>query len=390
VHEAPLSPSGPPPSPRRAGGASPVALLVVGALLGGAIGGVVGATLSGRVEGLLPARTAAPGETRQITIQESSLLVDSVKTVLPAVVTVVQKGPGGEVRSSGSGVVVDKDRGFVVTNSHVVEQPRTTTPAQNVDVILFDGKRHSATVVGNDPFTDVAVLRVGTALPAQATLGDTAQVPLGAQVVAIGSPGSAVGIFQNTVTSGIVSAKGRRLPRTDLRDIFLEDLLQTDAAINPGNSGGPLVWAATKEVIGLNALVVRPAGEEGLGFAISSETVRRISDEIIAEGRVVRGFIGISYDDNNPQYAAYYGLPTSDGVVVLEVRPGTPAAAAGIQPRDVITKMNGQVIDQAHPLKTLLLNTRPGDRVTLTILRGAREQTVPLTLGQPVSGLDAA
>ena len=390
----------PPPTPpvstppTRQGGASAVALLLVGALIGGLAGGV-GSTFVAREQ---PAPTAEPRgspsdaapQVLQVTVQESSAVVDAVRDVLPAVVTVVNKRSNGQPLSSGSGVIIDQARGYVVTNSHVVEEVRSTQPSRDFDVILFDGKKFPATVVGNDPETDVAVLRVQGTLAAQATFADSAQVPLGAQVVAIGSPGSAVGLFQNTVTSGIVSAKGRRLPRSDLRDIFLEDLIQTDAAINPGNSGGPLVWVATKQVVGLNALVVRPSGEEGLGFAISSNTVKKISDELIAKGRVVRGLLGISYDDNNPQYASFHSLPTSKGVVVLSVRPGLPAASAGLRPQDLITKLNDQVIDETHPVRTLLLNFRPGDRVILTFIREGREQTVTLTLAQPTSEVDGA
>jgi S1-C subfamily serine protease len=377
----------PPPTTARRNTASSAALLLIGALLGGGVGGVAGAQLANRTNGPLPLPTDAP---RQVTIEESSLIVDAVRDVLPSVVTVVNKGPGGEPQSSGSGVVIDQQRGYVVTNSHVVEQLRSTEANRDVDVILSNGTRLGASVIGNDPYTDVAVLKVQGALPAQAVLADTEDVPLGAQVVAIGSPGADERIFQNTVTTGIVSAKGRRLPRSDLRDVILEDLVQTDAAINPGNSGGPLVWASARQVIGLNTLVFRRGGEEGLGFAVSSNTVRRISDELIADGRIVRGFIGIAYDENNAQYAALNRLPTSKGVVILEVRSGTPAAAAGLRARDVITRLNGQEIDQEHPLRTLLLSTRPGDRASLTVLRDGREQEITLTLGAPTSAAAGA
>ncbi len=372
-----------------------IALVLAGALAGGVAGGLVGATVAQRAEApQVSALLASPGvgATQQITVSESSAAVDAVKEILPAVVTVVNKSANGQPISSGSGVVIDRSRGYVVTNSHVVEQPRSFQPSKNFDVILFDGTKLSATAVGNDPETDVAVLKVQGSLPAQATLADSSQLPLGAQLVAIGSPGvpglgtgNTLPILQNSVTSGVVSAKGRRLAREDIRDVFLEDLIQTDAAINPGNSGGPLVWVATKQVVGLNTLVVRGSGEEGLGFAISSATVRKIADELITQGKVQRGFVGIQYDENNARYNAYYNLGTSVGVVILAVQPGTPAAGAGLRPRDVIVKVNNQAVDEAHPLKTVLLNTRPGDRVTLTIVRDGREQTMSLTLGSPTS-----
>jgi serine protease Do len=172
-----------------------------------------------------------------------------------------------------------------------VEQTRTTQPARFFDVVLSDGTRRSASLVGNDPAHDVAVLKVDGGLPAQATLADSSSVPLGAPVVAIGSPGilsrGGSALLQNTITSGVVSGKDRALPRADLRNnVQLTDLIQTDAAINPGNSGGPLVWVATKQVIGLNTLVVRGSGEEGLGFAVSSDTVRSIASQLIARGAI--------------------------------------------------------------------------------------------------------
>ncbi|MFN2626996.1 MAG: S1C family serine protease, partial [Mycobacteriales bacterium] len=231
-----------------------------------------------------------------VTSNDGSATVAAVNAVLPAVVTVINKGNNGIEVGSGSGVIVDKDLGYIVTNSHVVEMTRSTQAATSVDVILSDGTRKSATVVGNDPSTDIAVLRVaGGSLPAQAALGDPADVPLGAQVITIGSPGITTGVrggggvLQNSITSGIVSGKGRSFPRADLRgNVTLRDLIQTDAAINPGNSGGPLVWVATKQVIGLNTLVVRGSGEEGLGFAVSSATVKDIASQIIARGAPTR------------------------------------------------------------------------------------------------------
>jgi len=273
--------------PRRVIGPLAVSMFLAGALVGG-VTGVAGTSLMPRVE-VAPPVTVLP--TAAPTLAAEGPLVAAVGEVLPAVVTVVNKGTTGTEIGSGSGVVIDKDLGYVVTNSHVVEQARTTEPSRFFDVILSDGTRRSAAIVGNDPAHDVAVLKVDGGLPAQATLGDSGALPLGAQVVAIGSPGIPGGritrgsLLQNTVTSGIVSGLGRQLPRADLRNGgSLTDLIQTDAAINPGNSGGPLVWVATKQVIGLNTLVVRGSGEEGLGFAVSSATVKEIAQRLIARG----------------------------------------------------------------------------------------------------------
>jgi S1-C subfamily serine protease len=386
------------PPPLRERGPAPLAWLLVGAVVGGIAGGLVGASVSRPGPIALPgspAASAAP--VQQITVQESGVLVDAAKELLPAVVTVVNKLPNGQAFSSGSGVVIDTQRGLVLTNSHVVQAPNSLTASKTFDIILADGTKLSGTAVGNDPETDVAVLRASGTLPKQATLADSATVPLGAEVVAIGSPGIpdlAVGgqlpVLQNTVTAGVVSATGRRLQSATDPNVFLEDLIQTDAAINPGNSGGPLVWASAKQVIGLNTLVVRGQGEEGLGFAISSNTARKIADELIANGKVQRGFIGIQYVVNNRQYDSYYGLGTDQGVIVTAVQPGSPAAAAGLRPKDVIIKVNGQPIDDAHPLKSVLLGSKPGDRVTLTIMRDGKPMDVQITLGQPAAALGLA
>jgi putative serine protease PepD len=283
----------PPAKRSRGGGIGPfaVAMFVAGSIVGG-VAGVGAATLTAHPVAI-PIAPAIPSfaTTRVASSTDASSTVTAVDAVLPAVVTVINKGATGAEVGSGSGLVIDKDLGYVVTNSHVVEQTRTTQPARFIDVVLSDGTRKAATVVGNDPSHDVAVLKVDGGLPAQATLADSSAVPLGAPVVAIGSPGivgsrgGSSSLLQNTITAGVVSGKDRQLPRADLRNnVQLTDLIQTDAAINPGNSGGPLVWVATKQVIGLNTLVVRGSGEEGLGFAVSSDTVKQIASQLIARG----------------------------------------------------------------------------------------------------------
>lgn len=218
-------------------------------------------------------------------LDPSTALVRAVQEVLPAVVTVVQTAASGQTVGSGTGVVIDRARGHVVTNSHVVEDPRSTRSTGTFVVILSDGSRLPATVIGHDPETDIAVLHVSGSLPAEARLATTAP-QLGSQVIAIGSPGTGrpSGLLANTVTAGIVSGLGRSLPRPDVRNVLLTDLIQTDAAINVGMSGGPLVDVATREVIGLNTLVFRAPGEEGLGFAISSLTVGRVAMRLIGGG----------------------------------------------------------------------------------------------------------
>ena len=304
-------------------------------------------------------------------------VVAVVQDLLPSVVTVINKLSNGQPQSSGSGFIVDASRGYIVTNNHVVENVRDAGPGAAFDVVFSDNRKVDAKLVGRDQLTDLAVLQVSAQNLKAAMLGDSDTVPVGSTVVAIGSP---LGEFQNTVTAGIVSAKGRRVAET--QSIFLEDLVQTDAAINEGNSGGPLIWAATHQVIGVNTLVASNAS--GLGFAISSNTVRQIADELIKNGKVVRGFIGVQYTQLSARQAAQVGLPAgTTGIIVAQVVPGSPATQAGIRVNDIITKVNDQLIDPQHPLQSLMVKFRPGDKVKLALIRDGREQAVDVTLGQP-------
>ena len=378
--------------PPRSSGTSPVALLLAGVVIGGISGGAVatyltsnGATTAAPASASSPRQSAASSASAlplppAASIAPSSFdqqIVGVVQDLLPSVVTVVNYVSSGQPQSSGSGFVVDASRGYVVTNNHVVENVRDSNAGAAFDVVFSDNKKVAAKLVGRDPLTDLAVLQVSAQGLKAAALGNSDDIPVGSAVVAIGSP---LGEFQNTVTQGVVSAKGRRLAET--RDIFLEDLLQTDAAINEGNSGGPLIWAATHQVVGVNTLVASNA--TGLGFAISSNTVRQVADELIRNGKIVRGFIGIQYMLLSPRQAAQLGLPAGTaGIIVSQVVPGSPAQQAGLRPNDIITKVNDQPIDAAHPLQTLLVRFRPGDRVKLTFFRDGKEQSVDVTLGQP-------
>jgi 2-alkenal reductase len=361
-------------------GGRAAALLLVGVLIGGISGGAVATYLTPRTEPTpRPEQTSVvpPAATAANVNPGNEPIVSAVQDLLPSVVTVINYLPNGQAQSSGSGFVVDAQWGYIVTNNHVVEDVRDANAGAAFDVVFTDNKKISAKLVGRDPLTDLAVLQVSTQGLKAATLGNSDQVPVGSTVVAIGSP---LGEFQNTVTQGVVSAKGRRVAETNT--IFLEELIQTDAAINEGNSGGPLIWVATHQVIGVNTLVASNA--TGLGFAISSNTVRTISDELIKNGKVVRGFIGIQYTPLSPRQAAQLGLPAGTaGIVVTQVVNGSPAQHAGIRPQDIVTKVNDQVIDAEHPLQSLMVKFRPGDRAKLTFMRDGREQTVDVTLGQP-------
>jgi len=373
---APTPPYNPPP---RSTGPSGAALLLVGVILGGVAGGATATLLDGRTPTELVAtpQPSALASTAPVTVPAGAdPIVDVAKEMLPTVVTVVNRLPSGQQQSSGSGFVVDA-KGYVVTNNHVVENVRGGGAGASFDVIFSDNRTQKATLVGRDPDTDIAVLQVpSTGGLKTARLANSDDVPVGATVVAIGSP---LGEFQNTVTTGVVSGKGRRLQEST--NVFLDDLIQTDAAINPGNSGGPLIWAAVRQVIGMNTLIADPSQAQGIGFAISANTIRTVSDELIKNGRIERGFIGIQYSPLSPRNAVALGLPPAAGIQISQVTPGSPGQQAGLRAGDVITKLNDQQIDQEHPLQSLLVKFRPGDRVRLTIIRGTATQTIEVTLG---------
>lgn len=370
--------------PRRGGGIGTTAVLLL-ALLVGAIGGAAGGYVASRQAstpeapgGSAPLATAQPVSLQPVT---PDAVVDVAKELLPSVVTVINRLPNGTPQSSGSGFVIDAARGYVVTNNHVVENVRDPQAGASFDVVFSDNSTAKAILVGRDPQTDVAVLQVtGRKDLRAAALANSDQVPVGATVVAIGSP---LGEFQNTVTSGIVSAKGRRVQESDTT--YLEDLVQTDAAINEGNSGGPLIWATAKQVVGMNTLVNRgqDATAQGLGFAVSSNTIREITDEIIKNGKVERGIIGIRYQPVSSRAAVSLGLPAqTTGIITTEILKGSPAEQSGLRVGDVITKVNESQIDAEHPVQSILLHLRAGDKVKLTIIRDGKQQSVDVTLGK--------
>ncbi|HEY6958627.1 MAG TPA: trypsin-like peptidase domain-containing protein [Candidatus Limnocylindria bacterium] len=376
-------------SPRPSGsrGPSAAALLLAGVILGGVAGGAVATVVSGRTPGDLaslatPSPSSLPSTAPVVVPSGADTTVDVVKDLLPAVVTVVNYAQNGQAESSGSGFVIDAQQGFIVTNNHVVENARGTGVGASFNVIFSDNRTVKATLVGRDAQTDIAVLRVPAQGLTAAPLANSDSAPVGAHVIAIGSP---LGEYQNTVTEGVISAKGRRVQES--QDVFLEDMLQTDAAINPGNSGGPLIWIAAKQVVGMNTLVeVNPQTDtiaQGLGFAVSSNTIRDIANELIKNGEVVRGYIGIFYLPVTQRQAISLNLPSgTTGVSVDTVVSGSPGAQAGLKPGDIITKVNDQQIDQDHPLTSIMAKTRPGDKVKLTVIRNGQTQVVDLTLGR--------
>jgi len=277
--------------------------------------------------------------------------------------------------SAGSGVIVDAEEGWVLTNHHVVEN------AERVVVTLRDGRELEAELRGSDPETDIALLRVDARGLTDIPFADSDALKVGDLVVAIGNP---FGLGQ-TVTSGIVSALGR----SGIGAGRYEDFIQTDAPINPGNSGGALV--NTKgELVGINTAILAPAGGNvGIGFAVPANMARAVMDQLIRYGEVRRGRIGVAIQDLNPELARGLGVPASEGAVISAVEPGSPAERAGLEPGMVITAVDGTPIDGARALSNAIGLKERGDEVTLTVLDGERRRTLTLTLGAPGAGPSA-
>ena len=271
-----------------------------------------------------------------------------------------------QTASLGSGVIVGPE-GYVLTNNHVIET------ADEIEVAFAGGRKASATVVGTDPETDLAVLKVDAAhLPAIA-FGDSKTLSIGDFVLAIGNP---FGVGQ-TVTMGIVSAKGR----SRLGISTFEDFIQTDAAINPGNSGGALVDSAGN-LVGINsAIYSRTGGSLGIGFAIPSDLARHVMEEIIEHGSVTRGWIGVEVQDISPELAESFRLPTTNGTLIAGVQPGGPADRAGIRRGDILVAVESKEFTDSTEMLNLIAALKPGDKATLKILRDHQAKQVKIQVG---------
>jgi serine protease Do len=266
--------------------------------------------------------------------------------------------------SLGSGFIIDKD-GFVVTNNHVIED------ADQIKVKLKDQREFDAKIVGRDPNTDIALLKIesGDNLPA-IKLGDSDALEVGQWVLAIGSPFG----LEHTVTAGIVSAKGRVIGSGPY-----DDFIQTDASINPGNSGGPLL-NLKGEVIGINTAII--ASGHGIGFAIPINLAKDIIVALKNEGEVTRGWLGVAIQDLSGDMAEYYEIEQKQGVFVADVFEGDPADQAGIQRKDIIVELNGEKIQTTRQLTAMIAKISVGESATVKILRDGKEKTVQVTIGK--------
>lgn len=339
-------------------------------------------SLPAPIQQVIPASNTNPSQTLVLnTTDIETTITKSVQKVGPAVVTVVGTIPGqvtffgstGDQTVSGSGFFIT-DSGYILTNNHVVEGTK------NVTVILSDGTQEQASIVGTDPYSDIAVLKTDGKVPAVATLGNSDVLKPGESVIAIGSP---LGDFKNTVTVGVVSATGRSIDTGNGYQI--EGLIQTDAAINHGNSGGPLVDLAG-EVIGINTLIVRNTNNgdvaEGLGFAIPINTAQAVATQIIQKGYFSHPYLGIGYQPVTPDIAASYNLPVQWGAYVTRVAAGSPASLAGLQQGDIITKVGDVVLDETHSYLNVLYTYKPGDQITVEFNRNGKNMQVQVTLGE--------
>jgi S1-C subfamily serine protease len=346
-----------------------------------------------RKEAPAPALASAPGGPPPLSTDEE-INVRVYKTVSPGVVNITSKvveydwffQPYSTEGSTGSGCILDTE-GNILTNYHVIES------ADSLEVTLPDKTKYRAKVVGFDEQNDIAIIRV-SGVPKDRlhpiAIGDSSSLIIGQKVLAIGNP---LGL-QNTLTTGIVSSLGRRI-RTESGDL-VDNVIQTDAAINPGNSGGPLLNTAG-EMIGINTLIfsIRGGGNIGIGFAIPANTIRRVANELIKEGRIVRPWFGIEGYALNDDLASGLNLPTKRGILVARVYRGSSADGGGIHGADqivvlynqrflvggdIIAEVDGKPVDDMDELRLALESKRAGDSVNLTIYRGKAKMQKSITL----------
>jgi S1-C subfamily serine protease len=315
--------------------------------------------------GKQPPVLSAPGRDDIALLDEySRTIVSAVDRVAPSVVNIESRANGAR-GGSGSGFIIAPD-GFILTNSHVVHG------AREIVVNLSDGREFRAHLVGDDPDTDLAVIRIDAAQLSHVRLADSETLRVGQIAIAIGNP---LG-FQASVTAGVISALGRSMHAQSGR--LIDNIIQTDAALNPGNSGGPLANSAG-EVIGVNTAMIRPA--QGICFAIASNTAKLIAGWLIKEGRIRRGYIGVAGQTAplHRRVARFYHLANESGAMVVSIEKGSPAEQSRIRPDDVIVAFNDEPIASVHDLHKKLVGDRIGTPCKLTVLRGTEQLTIYVT-----------
>jgi serine protease Do len=362
-----------------------VTALVAG-ILGGLIGSGVTAVLFGR--GMAPMARGGPAY-HEVTSSgppaaATNTIVRAVQAVSPAVVNIdtlavdaqsplesfFNPGGNGEVRrGKGSGFIINGEKGYVVTNNHVVQQAQRLRITLQDKRVLTDVK-----VLGTDPDSDVALLQVSSPKPLpDVKLGDSDQIQIGETAIAIGNPL----IFDQSVTVGVVSAKARELP-SEQQGVMLENLIQTDAAINPGNSGGPLIDDQGL-VIGMNTAIIPSA--QGIGFAVAVNSIKRSIDDILKYGRARRAWIGVGMRDLNAEIAHEIGTSRTDGVLLVQVVPGGPADRAGLQRFDVVTQIGGQAVHRTEDLRNFMKQAQVDQKIDVKGFRGDKAMSWQLQVG---------
>ncbi len=360
--------------------------LITLALVFGIIGGFGGAFILIRYFS-----ASIPVSKQSVVLQESSAAVDVAKQVSPSVVSITTTsqssgfsffGASQSEEGAGTGIVVAAN-GMIMTNNHVI------SGASTINVFTSDGHEYkNAKVLAADTTNDLAFIQIDASGLKPATLGDSSSVQVGTEVIAIGN---ALGQYQNTVTQGIISGVGRPVQASDESGSSaesLQNLFQTDAAINPGNSGGPLV-DVKGNVIGIDTAVASDA--QGIGFAIPINEAKQELSQVQSSGNISRPYLGVRYVPITPAFATDNNLPVTNGAYVNgdssdpAVVAGSPAANAGIQSGDIITKVGSQSINQTNTLSVLIGQHKVGDKVQLTYIRGGKTQTTTVTLSQAPS-----
>lgn len=323
----------------------------------------------------------------KIVSQEGEVVESLAKKVSPSVVSIttetITQSPFGlsaqRAEGAGTGIIISKD-GYVMTNKHVIGD------AQSVRIVSNDGTVYNdVDIVGEDPLNDIAFVKIkNVSNLTPATLGDSSQVEIGQKVIAIGN---ALGEYQNSVTSGIISGQGRPvLAQGGANDMEeqLDNLFQTDTAINEGNSGGPLL-NLSGEVIGVNTAMAE--GAENIGFSIPINATKGLVKSVIESGKIKKAYLGVKYISLTPRVASTYNLPVKQGAYIFDdtrqaVQAGSPADKAGLKDKDIVIKVNQKAIDQSNGMALLLAEYTPGQTVKLTIIRDGKEQVIHVTLGE--------